>query len=114
MMFGFAGVYLALRVMRSWTEGVVAGSGSIVLTLVFFARLNPVSLVLGALLFGGATSLSYLGQIQGVGINSHLLSMLLYVVTLLLILITNIRRRRVHPETAGMIPAYLGLPCHRE
>jgi ABC-type uncharacterized transport system permease subunit len=114
MMFGIAGVYLTLALTRSWTEGIVAGRGWIVLTLVFFSRLNPASLVLGALLFGGATSLSYFVQIQGVGINAYFLSMLPYVVTLFLILITSIRRRRVHPETTGMIPAYLGIPYHRE
>jgi len=114
MMFGIAGAYLTLALTRSWTNGVVAGRGWIVLTLVFFSRLNPFVLVLGALLFGGATSLNFFVQIQGWGINSYFLSMLPYVLTLLLILLTNIRRRRTHPETAGMNPAYLGQPYHRE
>jgi len=114
MMFGIAGAYLTLALTRSWTNGVVAGRGWIVLTLVFFSRLNPFVLVLGALLFGGATSLNFFVQIQGWGINSYFLSMLPYVLTLILILVTNIRRRRTHPETAGMNPAFLGQPYHRE
>lgn len=114
MMFGIAGSYLTLVLTRSWTNGVVAGRGWIVLTLVFFSRLNPFMLVFGALLFGGATSLNYFGQIRGWGISSYFLSMLPYVMTLALLLITFIRRRRAHPETAGMNPAFLGLPYHRE
>lgn len=114
MMFGIAGSYLTLALTRSWTNGVVAGRGWIVLTLVFFSRLNPFLLVLGALLFGGATSLNYFVQIQGWKISSYFLSMLPYIVTLFLILLTKIRRKRTHPETAGMDPAFLGLPYHRE
>ena len=114
MMFGIAGSYLTLVLTRSWTNGVVAGRGWIVLTLVFFSRLNPLLLIFGALLFGGATSLNYFGQIRGWAISSYFLSMLPYVMTLLLILFTFIKRRRAHPETAGMNPAYLGLPYHRE
>jgi simple sugar transport system permease protein len=114
MMFAIAGAYLTLALTRSWTNGVVAGRGWIVLTLVFFSRLNPFLLVLGAVLFGGATSLNFFVQIQGWGINSYFLSMLPYILTLLLILITNIKRRRIHPEAAGMNPAFLGQPYHRE
>lgn len=114
MMFGIAGVYLTLALTRSWTNGVVAGRGWIVLTLVFFSRLSPISLVVGALLFGGATSLSFFVQIQGLGINPYFLGMLPYVVTLLLILFTNLNRRRIHPETAGMNPASLAQPYFRE
>lgn len=114
VMFSVAGAYLTLALTRSWTSGVVAGRGWIALTLVFFSRLNPFLLILGALLFGGATSLNFYGQIQGWSINSYFLSMLPYILTLLLILVTNIRRRRTHPETAGMNPAHLGQPYHRE
>jgi simple sugar transport system permease protein len=114
MMFSIAGAYLTLALTRSWTNGVVAGRGWIVLTLVFFSRLNPFLLVAGALLFGGATSLNFFVQIQGWGINSYFLSMLPYVLTFLLILVTNVRRRRLHPEQAGMNPAFLGQVYHRE
>jgi general nucleoside transport system permease protein len=114
MMFGIAGIYLTLALTRNWTEGIVAGRGWIILTLVFFSRLSPISLVLGALLFGGATSLSYIVQVQGWGINSYFLGMLPYVVTLLLITITNLRARRGDSDKAGLIPAMLTLPYFRE
>jgi len=81
---------------------------------VFFSRLNPITLVFGALLFGGATSLSFIGQIQEWPINSFVLGMAPYIVTLLLILFTNIKLRRVKPDEAGTIPAFLTLPYYRE
>jgi simple sugar transport system permease protein len=114
MMFGIAGAYLTLALTRSWIHGVIAGRGWIVLTLVFFSRLSPTFLVFGSLLFGGATSLAFFVQVQGVGINSYILGMLPYIITLLLILLTNLNRRRSHPVEVGLNPASLAQPYHRE
>jgi general nucleoside transport system permease protein len=114
MMFGIAGVYLTLALTRSWVPAIVAGRGWIVLTLVFFSRLSPITLVFGALLFGGATSLAYFVQVQGWAINSYYLGMLPYVVTLLLILFTNLKKKRTHPEEAGLNPVSLTSPYYRE
>ena len=114
LMFGIAGAYLTLALTRGWTEGIVAGRGWIALTLVFFSRLNPIILVLGAVLFGGVTSIGYIVQIQNWGVNSFLLAMLPYVVTLLLVLISSVNRRREHPDQSGLIPSSLTLPYQRE
>ena len=114
VMFAIAGAYMTLALTKTWAEGIVAGQGWIALTLVFFSRLNPITLVFGALLFGGATSLSFIGQIQEWPINSFVLGMAPYIVTLLLILFTNIKLRRVKPDEAGTIPAFLTLPYYRE
>ena len=114
MMFGIAGCYLTLALTRSWTEGIVAGRGWIALTLVFFSGLNPLYLVFGALLFGGATSMGYIVQIQNWGINSFLLAMLPYIVTLLLVFFSSLNRRREHPDQSGLIPSSLTVPYQRE
>jgi general nucleoside transport system permease protein len=113
LLFGVAGGYLGLALTRGWTEGVVAGRGWIALTLVYFSRWNPVVLLLGALLFGGITSLSFILQIQDWGINSQFLGMLPYVVTLLLILISSILRKRAQRQL-GIGPAALAQPYYRE
>jgi ABC-type uncharacterized transport system permease subunit len=113
MLFGVAGGYLGLALTRGWTEGVVAGRGWIALTLVYFSRWNPLVLLLGALLFGGVTSLSFILQIQDWGINSQFLGMLPYVVTLLLIFISSILRKRAQRQL-GIGPAALAQPYYRE
>ena len=56
MMFGLAGAFLTLVLTRSWTDGVATAQGWIIITLVFFSRFDPKYLVMGALLFGGATT----------------------------------------------------------
>lgn len=114
MMFGIAGGYLTLALTRSWTEGVASSQGWIIITLVFFSRLDPRYLVLGALLFGGATSMSFIVQVENWGINSYFLKMFPYLVTLLLLLIGNLLRRRSQQGQSGVFPASLTIPYRRE
>jgi len=114
MLFAISGAYLTLALTRVWTDGVVSGRGWIAITLVFLSRLNPFYLVLGALLFGGATSVGYIVQIQNWGISSFVLGMLPYIVTMALLLISSPIRRRRRKAQAGLYPAALSLPYHRE
>ena len=50
---GVAGAHLSLGVALSWDEGMTAGRGFIAIGLVIFARWNPLTAILGALVFGG-------------------------------------------------------------
>ncbi len=113
-LFGIAGAYLPLALINTWQDGAVAGRGFIALTLVFFAGWNPLFLVLGGLLFGAATSIGFILQVQGWGIDPYFLGMTPYVVTILFVVIAAYIRNRRHPGSSGLGPAALTLPYHRE
>src|SRR3546814_20682747 len=57
-MAGLGGGYLSLSVPPMWIEGLTAGRGWLALALVAFASWRPGSLLVGAYLFGGVTSLA--------------------------------------------------------
>ncbi len=109
-----AGAYLSIALTATWSDMAVAGRGWITITLVFFSGWNPLYIVLGALLFGGATSVGYIMQIQGWGISPFFLNMTPYLATILLMLISWLARMRTQPERLGVGPAALGFPYHRE
>jgi ABC-type uncharacterized transport system permease subunit len=54
VMAGLGGAQLSLGYTGVWSEGMTAGRGFIAVALVIFAAWNPLRVVLGALLFGGA------------------------------------------------------------
>lgn len=111
---GAAGAYLSLGLVTTWFDVVVAGKGWIAITLVFFSGWNPLYLVLASLLFGGATSVGYALQIQGVRISPFFLNMTPYVATILMLVAAWLARRRRQTDKLGFGPAALGLPYHRE
>jgi simple sugar transport system permease protein len=75
---GLAGSYLSLVFNPFWVEGMTAGKGWIALALTAFATWRPLRILLGSLLFGGVSMLSYHLQAQGVAIPSQFLTMLPY------------------------------------
>jgi simple sugar transport system permease protein len=109
-----AGAYLTLSLSPSWSDNVVAGKGWIVILLVIFSRWNPLVLLLGALIFGAATSLGYVVQVQGWGIDPILLSMLPYIITIILVALPVLFRKQETLLRLGFGPASLGQPFHRE
>jgi ABC-type uncharacterized transport system permease subunit len=111
---GAAGAYLTIALTSTWSDMAVAGRGWVTITLVFFSGWNPLYIVFGALLFGGATSVGYIIQIQGWGISPFFLNMTPYLATILLMLISWLARVRTQPERLGVGPAALGAPYHRE
>jgi len=111
---GAAGAYLSLGLVTTWFDMVVAGKGWIAITLVFFSGWNPLYLVLASLLFGGATSIGYILQIQGVGISPFFLNMSPYVATILMLVAAWLIRRRKQADKLSFGPAALGAPYYRE
>jgi simple sugar transport system permease protein len=109
-----AGAYLTLALIYTWSDAVVSGRGWVAITLVFFSGWNPLYIVFGALLFGGTTSIGYILQIQGIGISPFFLSMTPYLVTILLMVVSWLVRRRTQTEKLGVGPAALAIPYHRE
>ena len=103
---GIAGAYLSVIYTQLWVEGVVAGKGWIALALTTFGTWRPGRVLLGAYLFGGVTMLQFYLQGKGVQIPSHLLTMLPYLATIVVLVLIS--------RNAGFIrsnmPASLGKP----
>jgi simple sugar transport system permease protein len=108
-----SGAYLTLAFTPAWSEGVTGGRGWIAIALVIFAGWRPGLIVLGALLFGGVTSLGFVAQTQNWGIPASFLSMLPYLSTMILMIIPIFFRpgelRRISTS-----PDALGIPYSRE
>lgn len=83
---GLGGVYLAVVSSQVWVEHMIAGRGWIAVALVIFARWNPLRAIFGALVFGGAESLTPRLLAIGADVPVYLMNMLPYVVTLIVLI----------------------------
>ncbi len=86
---GIAGGYLSLAYSNTFVEGMSAGRGFIALAIVVFGRWRPLGIVAGALLFGAASAAQFQLQAAGVAVPYHLLLMLPYVLTLLVLAVAS-------------------------
>lgn len=107
---GIGGAYLSVGYTHLWVSQMSAGRGWIALALVIFAGWDPVRAFFGALIFGGADALQFRLQAAGSTVPAHLLHMLPYVATILVLALAQTRRAR---QRLGM-PAALGIPYARE
>jgi simple sugar transport system permease protein len=106
LLCGLAGAYLSLAYTPGWAEGMTGGRGWIAVALVIFSGWNPIKAAFGAYLFGGISAIQMRMQAAGTTIPTHLLLMLPYIFTILVLLISQ---RRTSGE-----PASLGNPYIRE
>lgn len=91
-----------------WSNNAFGDRGWMAIALVIFALWKPNIAILGSLLFGALLNAS--NYIGGLGeANKKLFEMLPYVVTLLVLVITSMRKKREHQPPQG-----LGLPYFRE
>lgn len=107
-MAGMAGAYIALVYTPMWAEQMTAGRGWIALALVVFATWKPVRVLLGAYLFGAVTIAQLYLQGLGIAVSSHILSMLPYVATILVLVLISRDATRIKLNA----PAALGKPFH--
>jgi ABC-type uncharacterized transport system permease subunit len=107
---GVGGAYLSLAYTPSWIENMTAGRGWIAIALVIFAAWRPLWVLGGAVLFGAAEALGPRLQVIDVPINSYLLEMLPYLLTVGALCLTSVGRVR---RRLG-VPVRLGLPYDRE
>ncbi|MER1967788.1 ABC transporter permease [Castellaniella sp. GW247-6E4] len=103
-MAGLGGAFLATMYTPMWVEGMTAGRGWIALALVVFGTWRPGRVMLGAYLFGGITVAQLFAQSRGVAVSSHLLSMLPYVATVVVLVAISSNPVRIRLHT----PASLG------
>ncbi|PLX71146.1 MAG: ABC transporter permease [Denitrovibrio sp.] len=107
---GLGGCYLSLAYTPFWMENMSAGRGWIAVALVIFAQWNSTRALAGAYLFGGINALQLRMQAVGTTISPHLLAMLPYIFTIIVLIIATMRLEKgSSPE-----PESLGLPYDRE
>jgi simple sugar transport system permease protein len=105
-MAGLAGAYLSLVYTPMWTENMVAGRGWIALALVVFSAWKPAWLALGAVLFGFVTIAQFHAGAFGLDVSPHLLSMLPYLATVVVLVLISRDATRLKLNA----PAALGKP----
>ncbi len=101
---GLAGAYVSLAYTHLWVENLIAGRGWIALALTTFATWRPARILLGAYLFGGLTMLQFHLQERGVQIDSHILGMLPYLSTVVVLVLISRRAAWIRHN----MPASLG------
>lgn len=92
---GIGGSFLSLYYPGAWTEGLSSGQGLMAVTLVIFARWNPINCVFAALLFGGASALGPALQAVGITSNYYLFGAAPYILTLILLIRTSSTKHRL-------------------
>ena len=102
---GLAGAYLSIAYTPFWSPGMTAGRGWIALALVVFSSWRPWRVVLGALLFGGATVLQLHAQAASLGLPGQLLSAVPYLATIAALMVLS-----VGSGGKSAAPAALGQP----
>ncbi len=90
-----------------WSNDAFGDRGWMAIALVIFALWKPTMAIFGSLLFGALCNLTFYAQ--GLGTMKDLFYMLPYVVTIAVLIITSMRKRREHQP-----PAHLGLAYFRE
>ena len=101
MLSGLGGCFLSLAYTRIWVDQMTAGRGWIAIALVIFAAWTPQRALIGAYLFGGIEGLQLRLQTAGVGVSHHLMQMMPYIATILVLLFSareTFRRRMGAPE----------------
>ena len=106
MLAGVAGGYLSVAYRPSWTEGMTAGMGWIVIALTIFAFWNPVMGLVGAFLFAALYHLSFRLQPW---VAPELLRAMPYAFAILALVL--VARGTLHKRMGA--PAALGVPYTR-
>jgi simple sugar transport system permease protein len=102
-MAGIGGAYLSCVMTPLWIEGMTAGRGWIAVALVVFATWKPWRTVWGAWLFGLVSVMQLHAQALGFAVSSHLLAMLPYAVTILVLVVISSDATRIRLAAPGCL-----------
>lgn len=109
MISGLGGLYFVMDFSGgTWTNNGIGENGWLAVALVIFAMWKPLNAIWGSLVFGGLCILF----LYIPGLNQHqaqLIRMLPYVITIVVLIVTSLRKKREQQP-----PAHLGLPYFRE
>ena len=101
LMSGLGGAYLVLGQLGMFSENVTSGRGYIALSLVVFGRRNPVGVCLAALFMGAANALQFKMQTLGVDMPIQVFTGLPYVLTVLVLAISAVKKTDADPAALG-------------
>lgn len=105
---GLAGAILVVGAVGTYRDDITAGRGWIAIAIVIVGRWNPLGALAGSFLFGFTDALQLRIQAAGGGFDTSVpfefFSALPYAVTIVVVVLTTVRRRR------GAQPAALGVP----
>lgn len=104
---GIAGAYLSVGVAKIWVDGMSGGRGWIAVALVIFARWQPMRALVGALLFGSIEALIPRVAAVGLQVPQYFMLMTPYVVTILVMLLTSLRRVKRYEEPLALGQVHL-------
>ncbi|WNM25304.1 ABC transporter permease [Demequina capsici] len=99
-MAGLAGGIITAGDIGSFTPGITAGRGYVVLAVVIMGRLTPLGVTAGSLLFAFFESFALLGQGLGFTVPSEVYSTLPYVVTLVVLVVSSRTQLRALASSA--------------
>jgi len=105
MMSGFAGSFVSMGQLSSFTEGMVSGKGFMALAVCVFGNYSPVTVLLAALLFGASDALKYRLTTTGLGSYYQFLNMLPYIITIVALCAFTKRSNK---------PAFSSVPYRKE
>ncbi len=109
---GIGASYLSLVFVPRWQDNLTSGQGWIAVVLIIFATWNPARAIFGAYFFGALRSIGFKLQgvkLMGISFSSHILDMVPYVVTILVLVFITMRKK---PEDQP--PLSLGTAYFRE
>lgn len=106
---GLGGAYLSLVSIPSWQDGVTAGRGWIAVALVIFVTWSPYRAIFGAFFFGALDIVGFRIQKFELPISQSFIDMLPYVVTIIVLIVTSMKKSK---ESAP--PQSLGVAYFRE
>ena len=86
------GLNLSMGYLTLFQANMTAGRGFIALAVIYLGNKNPVGVVIASLIFGAATALG--AQLGTLNIPSQFIEMIPPVVTIVALVLYNIRRQR--------------------
>jgi len=98
---GLGGAHLSLSLTGTWAEYMTAGRGFIAIALVIFSKWDPLRVIVGTLVFGGAEALELQLQARGSLMSPFLLEMFPYLLTIAVLLAWGGSRRLAAPASLG-------------
>ena len=107
---GLGGVYVRMvTALGNWQPNIISGQGWIAIALVIFASWKPLRAILGSLVFGALSVLRLYVPKEVADIPGALFSMLPFVVTCMVLVLSSIRMKRENQQ-----PASCGINYFRE
>ena len=99
---GLGGVYISLvTCLGNWQPNIVGGQGWIALALVIFASWKPLRAIIGSLVFGALSMLRLYIPKDVIDIPGAIFSMLPFVVTCIVLVVSSIRMKKENQQPAG-------------